>query len=197
MYIHNNENADGTSHNSITTGLVLDLDLKNHKATPARKVWNPNELVFSSSQGSYQNLTNDHVLLYHGSVPLLEEYDENGACVMSARYGEEGLMEGYRGFRGPWVGKPTTKPSVVACGNDDETKVYVSWNGASDVQSWKVYTGTGKENLGVAKTVMKNGFETKATVEGSGSGPGMVMVQAVGGVNDGTRSEVVSVGEGC
>lgn len=105
-------------------------------------------------------------------------------------------MEGYRGYRRDWVGRPRTKPSVVACGRGEGEKVsvYVSWNGASDVQRWRVYMGDGSDMEGV-KVAVKNGFETRIDVDG-GSGE-MVQVEAVGGVNDGTRSEAVSVGSGC
>lgn len=201
MSLHNNANDDYSSLTSITTGLVLDLDLQKRTTSVVRKMWNANQTpVFSTSQGSYQSLANDHVLLYHGDVPLVEEYDEKGACVMSAWYGSAtNGMEGYRGYRSPWVGKPTTKPSVVACESDsgeDAAAVYVSWNGASDVQAWKIYAGKNKGSLGVVKTVAKNGFETRMKVEGV-SRACAVMAQAVGGVNDGTKSEVVSVGKGC
>lgn len=129
---------------------------------------------------------------------MIEEYDETGACVMSAQYGTEDSMQGYRAYRAPWVGRPRTKPSVVACKADQGTgtKVYVSWNGATDVSAWKVYGGSGEGSMKVVKTVGKNGFETKALVEDD-IGGGKVMVQAVGGVGDGRMSEVVSIGQGC
>lgn len=200
MSLHNNANDDYSSLTTLTTGLVLDLDLQNRTTSVVRKMWNADQPVFAVSQGSYQSLPNDHALMYHGRVPLLEEFDENGACVMTAWYGtlNDG-MEGYRGYRSPWVGRPTTKPSVVACKDDsseDTVAAYVSWNGASDVQAWKIYAGKDKKSLEVVKTAPRNGFETRTKV--GGVSPGCVMmVQAVGGVNDGTKSEVVSVGKRC
>ncbi|RJE18632.1 hypothetical protein PHISCL_09036, partial [Aspergillus sclerotialis] len=115
MSLHNNENCDFISGTTATTGLVLDLDFESHKVTLNRRMWNAANPVYSESQGSYQTLDNDHVLLFHGRDPVVEEYDENGACVMTARYGFEGDMQGYRGYRKDWVGRPRTKPSVVAC----------------------------------------------------------------------------------
>jgi hypothetical protein len=210
MYIHNNENYDDSSpHTTLTTGLVLDLDLTNKTVTAARRIWNADEPIFSTSQGSYQNLTNGHALMFHGSDPLVEEYDAAGACVMSARFGRTaGGMEGYRAYRAPWVGRPQSRPSVVVCAGEgkgvssgeqqqeEEVAVYVSWNGASDVQGWKIYAGPEERGLRVVRTAMKNGFETRATVDGV-SGGDVVIVQAVGGVNDGTRSEAVLDMENC
>ena len=137
-------------------------------------------------------LDNDHVLLFHGRDPVFEEFDENGACVMTARYGFEGDMQGYRGYRREWIGRPRTKPSVVACGDGEKVSVYVSWNGVSDVRSWRVYMGDGGD-MRIVKVVGKNGFETRIDVSGPGK---MVQVEAVGGVNDGTKSEALSVGSG-
>lgn len=215
MYIHNNENYDESSpHTTLTTGLVLDLDLTNKTVSAARRIWNADEPIFSTSQGSYQNLANGHALMFHGSDPLVEEYDAAGACVMSARFGTAaGGMEGYRAYRAPWVGRPDSRPSVVVCAGEGKgvssgeqqqpqqpgeegVSVYVSWNGASGVQGWKIYAGSEEGGLRAVRTATKNGFETRATVDGV-SGGDAVMVQAVGGVNDGTRSEVVLDTENC
>lgn len=196
MTLHNNENADDLGGTSLTTGLVLDLDLDSRRASLNRRVWNAADSIYSYSQGGYQTLANGHVLLFHGNVPVVEEYDENGACVMTARYGHDQVMQGYRGYRKEWVGRPRTRPSVVACGvGGGEVVVYVSWNGASDVRAWGVYVGSDEGSLRSVKTVAKNGFETRVGLDGPAGK--VVQVQAVGGVNDGVRSEVVFVGSGC
>lgn len=192
--IHNNENIAFTSKTIQTTGLALDLDLNSKKVTLNRKLWDPVEPVYAESQGSYQNLANGHVLMGHGSVPKIAEFDENGACVMRAWFGDEAYTSAYRVFRSPWVGTPTTKPKVVACPEDGGTAVYASWNGATDIQSWKISTGSDDGNLSVSQIVPKNGFETRTQFE---SPFDKVSVEAVGGPNGGVESEVVAVGEGC
>lgn len=192
--IHNNENTAFTSETIQTTGLALDLDLKSKKVTLNRELWDPVEPVYAQSQGSYQNLDNGHVLMAHGAVPKIAEFDENGACIMRAWFGDEGAMSAYRVFRSPWVGIPKTKPSVVACPEDGVTVVYASWNGATDIQSWKISTGSAGESLEVAQTVPRNGFETSVQLEDSFD---KVVVKAIGGPNGGVESEAVTVGDGC
>jgi hypothetical protein len=69
--------------------------------------------------------------------------------------------------------------------------VYVSWNGATDVESWKVYSGSQ-----IKQTAVRNGFETTILVDGL-SGSDSVVVEAVGGFGDGKRSQPATVGQGC
>lgn len=173
--------------------------MQNHTVTPVRKLWNSDAPLFAVSQGSFQPLPNGHVLLQHGAMPVLEEYDENGALVMNARFGFDESTQSYRGYRfREWVGKPTTRPEAVACreGGSDAVVVYVSWNGATDVRGWKVRMG---DELAVVGNVRdKNGFETRIVLEGvEGRDGEKVVVQAVGGVGDGVQSSVVKVGERC
>lgn len=190
-----------TSRTHVSTGLVLDLDFQTRATSVRSKLWNPDDIFFAQAQGGYQDLPNGHVLLQHGTVPIIEEYDSNGACVMTARFGLNNVTMSYRGYRSLWVGTPKTKPDVVACreedshGRSERTAVYVSWNGATDVQAWKVYAGHDKK-VEFVKTVAKNGFETRIEIDGNLVGRA-VMVQAVGGPNGGKQSEIVSVGAGC
>ncbi|CAG8088330.1 unnamed protein product [Penicillium salamii] len=189
--LHNNENTEFTGHTSLTTGMVLDVELQgSRQVTLKSRMWDAAEPVFAQSQGSYQSLGNGHSLQNHGATPKIEEYDENGAIVMRARFGYDNSMQTYRTYRYPWVGRPATKPTAVACSDDEEkTVVYVSWNGASDVQAWTVRSGSAVE-----KTAVRNGFETKIMVEGLDNSDSIV-VEAVGGVGDGMASDPVTVGQ--
>jgi hypothetical protein len=189
--LHNNDNTEFTGHTSLTTGLLLDVELKgSKKVTLKSRMWDAAEPVYAESQGSYQTLDNGHSLQDHGATPKIEEYDENGAIVMRARFGYDNTMQTYRTYRYPWVGRPTTKPDAVVClKNGGEAFVYVSWNGASDVESWKVHSGSV-----VKSTAVRNGFETPILVKGL-SDSDSIVVEAVGGVGDGMRSDSVNVGQ--
>ena len=189
--LHNNDNTEFTGHTSLTTGMVLDVELQGpKKVTLKSRMWDAAEPVYAESQGSYQTLGNGHSLQDHGATPKIEEYDENGTIVMRARFGYDNTMQTYRAYRYPWVGRPITKPDVVAClKSSGETVVYVSWNGASDVELWKVYSGSA-----VKRTAIRNGFETTILVKGLGDGD-LIVVEAVGGVGNGMRSKAVTVGQ--
>ena len=192
--MHNNYNTEESGAAHLTTGLEIALDFESKTATSTRRMWNPQSPVFVVSQGSYQPLANDHVLLGHGAMPVIEEYDQNGALVMGARFGYDRTMQSYRAYRKTWVGTPRTKPSVKACREMDGGSItlYVSWNGATDIQSWEVLSASKKGKFEVIQTVPRNGFETKISVN---SRSNSVAVKAVGGPNGGVVSEVVNVGK--
>lgn len=91
----------------------------------------------------------------------------------------------YRAFKQPWVGCPITSPAVVAKSERNGTTVYMSWNGATEVSSierlawyrevllcadvaqveaWKIYGGNTTTRLTYITSVLKNGFETAASI---------------------------------
>lgn len=178
-----------TSPTSQTTGMTLALNLTSKHVSLVSKLWDAEDPVYAVSQGSFQALDNGHVLMQHGATPKLEEYDDEGALVMRAWFGEDQEIQSYRGYRFEWAGKPRGRPNAAACTQGGKTAVYVSWNGATEVRSWKVYAGKNKGHLKAVKTATKNGFETRISLDGVASGD-VVMVEAVGA---GAKSEMVTV----
>ncbi|KAH8697977.1 hypothetical protein BGW36DRAFT_379779 [Talaromyces proteolyticus] len=104
---------------------------------------------------------------------------------MSVRFGYDTTVQRYRAYSYPWIRHPSTKPDVVACSYSEsgKTAMYVNWNGATDVQSWKVYSGSNLKPI-----AKRNDFETTILVDGL-TDRHFVVVEAVGGVGDGTRSD--------
>ena len=79
---------------------------------------------------------------------------------------------------------------MFACKNGNDTAVYMSWNGATEVQRWTVLGGKAKETLDEVASVDKSGFETKATVSGQ---LGYIRAEASGqGIETGV-SKIVAV----
>ncbi|KAJ5713452.1 uncharacterized protein N7483_010633 [Penicillium malachiteum] len=195
LSLHNNDNDDLTRGAALTTGMVLEVELTGSKnVTLKRRMWDHLDPVFSVAQGGFQSLPNGHVLLGHGAVPRFEEFDADSQIVMRAYFGYDSNMESYRAYRSPWVGRPSTKPDVIACPAGDgmkRTAVFMSWNGATDVESWKVYSGSQ-----VKGTAVRNGFETAVVIDGLANGDS-VFIEAVGGVGSGVQSATITVGQGC
>jgi hypothetical protein len=76
----------------------------------------------------------------------------------------------YRAFKAPWVGTPSTKPSIAVRKFSGKAVVYVSWNGATKVAKWKVLAGKKASSVHkAAGTASKTGFET--TIGTSNAGP--------------------------
>lgn len=116
LSMHNSDNTPFTGHISLTTGMLLDMELQGSKqVTLKSQIWDAAEPVYAESQGSNQLLGNGHSLQDHGATPKIEEYNEYGTIVMRARFGYDNTIQTYRVYRYLWVGRPSTRPNVVAC----------------------------------------------------------------------------------
>ena len=116
-----------------------------------------------------------------GSQPEFSEYGVHGKQVLNGS-----LPLGtntYRAYRFPWTGTPTTRPSVALVpGDNGNLKVYESWNGATQVASWRVLGGSSSSSLGSFSTTKLTGFETQETLH---SEPATLEVQALGSGEEG------------
>jgi hypothetical protein len=141
-------------------GLVLSLDQSKHTATlvhqytPVRG--NPQTAAFL---GSMQLLPNGNVLVGWGSTPWFTEYSKTGKVLLDARWPGGDLS--YRAqYVSSWVGKPYFAPSGAARNKGGKSTVFASWDGATQVASWRVLGGSNAKHLSVVATKTKGGFET-------------------------------------
>jgi hypothetical protein len=73
-------------------------------------------------------------------------------------------------FRQKWVGRPKTTPAISIVRNPSGSITYrLSWNGATEVASWRLMSGSTASTLKPVKTVPRSGFETAATVSAPGT----------------------------
>ena len=94
---------------------------------------------------------------------FITEYSASGDMLLDARLPGSDIT--YRAKVEPWVGQPLTPPAAAARQKDGKTTVYASWNGATQVASWKVLSGAGGHTVA---TAAKSGFETAIHVSRSG-----------------------------
>ena len=166
----NNYNALGIDNGTHPSdGLVLQLALPPNKSDPPVTLdylSDPNDHIYSGSQGSTTLLPNGNFFLQYGEIPVVKEFTcsgPNGSAVpWTARFGLDNLVQSYRGFKSDWRGFPTTSPDL-ALGDDGNgcRAAYVSWNGATDVQAWVVFEGRTEGGLSRVGTVGYKGFETQ------------------------------------
>lgn len=128
----------------------LDLSLSTSNSTTTTRP------ILSSSQGSYQTLPNGHIVLGYGFNAAMAEFSETGEllCSMlfqpSSRF-DTGDVQSYRNLRFNWTGTPRdTKPRLVgevdgsssssssssSSLSSGDVKLYMSWNGATEVSRW-------------------------------------------------------------
>ena len=141
--------------------LVLALDHRRKRATLARDYRHSRQLL-SRAMGNAQRLGNGNLLVGWGTEPYLTEFSARGAVVFDARLPPGG--QNYRVFRLPWTGKPTDRPRLVALSTTAGRRLYVSWNGATEVASWQLRSGERAADLLVRATGPKRAFETMLTV---------------------------------
>lgn len=148
-------------------GLVIQLDLNEMSATLTHALIHPTKCL-SPSQGSIQILPpsegqSGNFFVGWGHSAAYTEYSPDGEILCDVHFAPPiffnfGWVKSYRTFKAPWVGKPTTPPDVALSNG----AVFVSWNGATEVVSWRL---EGSEGLWDGDFVAidqmpRSGFET-------------------------------------
>jgi EmrB/QacA subfamily drug resistance transporter len=142
-------------------GLVLKLDQAARTATLVAQY--PGGGKFETEyMGDTQQLQNGNTFVGWGSEPYLSEYGPSGKLLLEGSFPGSDLS--YRSTLEQWVGKPLTAPAGAARQADGSTTVYASWNGATEVVSWRVLAGSGSGSdpgpLAVVARAARSGFET-------------------------------------
>jgi hypothetical protein len=143
-------------------GMVLDLDEEAMTATLVREYVHPTE-VLSTSQGNMQILPNGNVFIGWGSAPVFSEFSRDGELIFNGRFPLN--HSSYRAYRFPWVGQPTEPPDLAVRVVGTESQVYASWNGATEVASWRVIAGPAPEQMEAVGEAERDGFETSIRVD--------------------------------
>ncbi|KXJ95031.1 ASST-domain-containing protein [Microdochium bolleyi] len=126
---------------ALTRGLKIRVDQTAMTAQIVTEYMNPRKII-GKSQGSYQTLPNGHVLLGYGDSAAFTEYAADGTVLCDVHFGPEvrytfSDVMSYRVHKYEWHGWPLTLPvSVLDQSEDREWKVYVSWNGATEIKDW-------------------------------------------------------------
>jgi EmrB/QacA subfamily drug resistance transporter len=142
-------------------GLVLKLDQQAHEATLAAQ-YTLGDDFDAQYMGDTQRLANGNVFVGWGSEPYFAEYSRSGRLLFEGELPGPNLT--YRATVQPWVGKPLTPPVGAALEAGGKTTVYASWNGATQVVSWRVLAGSSATRLRVVASAARSGFETAVTV---------------------------------
>ena len=152
--------------NGVSRGLVLSLDTSNHTASLVAAYSRASRPLDAAFLGSMQVLPNGNALVGWGSQPYFSEFTKSGKLLLDAVWPGKDLS--YRAlFSNTWVGTPYFPPSGAARKTNGKTTVYASWDGDTQVASWKVRAGSNANHLPAVATKTKNGFETPIAIKGS------------------------------
>lgn len=144
-------------------GLVLRLDRSARTATLAAQYGEKGGFE-TDYMGDTQPLENGDVFVGWGSEPYFTEYGPSGQVLYEAQLPGSDLT--YRATVGQWSGRPATPPVGAARAGSAGTTVYASWNGATEVASWRVLAGSGVSHLTAVASARRTGFETAVAVHG-------------------------------
>ena len=150
------DNAAAPPAEKFTRILRLRVDTTAKKATLVTSYHHAGRLA--PFEGNAQFLPSGHLFVGWGALPFYTEFDHGGSVLLDARFGKlRGRVTGvnqdadsYRAYKFVWHGHPTDSPAVAV--RDD--KMYVSWNGATEVARWRLVVD-GR----AAQTIVKSAFE--------------------------------------
>jgi hypothetical protein len=146
---------------SQSRGITVRLDAKAMTATlVSEDVHEPS--LAASFEGNVQALSDGNSFVGWGQQPYFTEFNSQGQMVFDGRF--VGSNSSYRSYRFPWTGTPSVGPAVAASTSGSTTNVYVSWNGATQVASWRVLAGSAPDALEAVATSNKQGFETQIPI---------------------------------
>jgi Arylsulfotransferase (ASST) len=167
-----------------TRGEIVNLDLKSRRATLAQSLVRTPGPLTTASQGNVQTLPGGDRMLGWGGLPNFTEFDSSGQIVFDGQLARGEFS--YRVYRFPWTGRPAQAPAVAAKTQSQaepvckpakpgeascqalrlirQTIVYMSWNGATDVASWRVLAGSSPSHLAAVATTTRSGFETNVSI---------------------------------
>jgi hypothetical protein len=110
-------------------------------------------------EGGVQVLSDGAAFIGWGSAPFFSEYGPLGQQIYNARFNEP--VVSYRAYRFPWNAQPATAPAVAVSGRVHRLRrLFVSWNGATEVSSWRVLAGNQPRRLAPLLVSPTAGFET-------------------------------------
>lgn len=179
------DNANTSGHGS--RALLVNVDESNRQVSLEHSYQHPAGFL-ASSLGSVQQLSNGNVYVGWGAQPYMSEFSADGKLLVDGQFESQGRS--YRAFLVDWVGNPKTKPAVKALtAAEGGFVIYVSWNGATEVDHWVVLAGDSASSLKPVGSQPWSGFETAIFVNSNGPAFAVSAVDRDG--NELGRSEVV------
>ncbi|MGZ4344520.1 MAG: MFS transporter [Solirubrobacteraceae bacterium] len=138
-------------------GLELKLDPQAHSATLAADYTHGSNFD-ADYMGSTQPLAGGGAFVGWGSQSNFSMFDGSSKMILDVVLPRPDIT--YRATVEQWVGLPLYPPVGAARVKGGKTTVYASWNGATQVASWRVLAGASAGSLSAIGTADRSGFET-------------------------------------
>ncbi len=161
-------------------GLRLALRPEGRQATLSHECTHTDTAIAANEagfMGNTQLLPNGGYFVgWGGGMPYFSGFGSPGEATQAPIVLDGRFPAGwfsYRSYVSDWTGDPP--PSELALvvrpagATLDVWDVYVSWNGATEIASWRLWGGDSTGSLAPLRTVARTGFETTTAVRVSGS----------------------------
>ncbi|KAL2824601.1 ASST-domain-containing protein [Aspergillus cavernicola] len=164
--IMNNASDEGENEEDVSSALYVQIDTTASPmtATVAKRINRPDGGL-TRLRGNVQALPNGNTFVGWSERGYQSEHDPDGKLLMEAKFAST-RFSSYRSYKYPFTGRPKTPPDVVSSvyGTDETdltTIFHVSWNGATDIASWKFYARSADDGVPVPiGNTTKTDFET-------------------------------------
>ncbi|MGK2956657.1 MAG: arylsulfotransferase family protein [Solirubrobacterales bacterium] len=157
-------------------GLILKLNNKRMTANVDQEFIHPNHPL-APTQANLQRLPSGNFMVGWGQSPLTTEHAPDGTVVFDANV--RGASSIYRTYRQPWIGRPTGPVAMATERSGNSASAWVSWNGDTEVDRWRVLTGSRASTLTTTKTVNRTGFETRIKIGPLASGAASIQIKGL------------------
>jgi arylsulfotransferase ASST len=147
--------------------IILEVDTAQRHVGLKRAYIHPGEVLLAGAMGSAQLLEDGRMFVGWGTEPHFSEFAADGRLLLDGDIAVG--APSYRAFTQAWSGHPTEPPTAAARHRSGGgAVVYASWNGATDVATWRVFAGKSKSALHEAGSGRRSNFETAIAVRHNG-----------------------------
>jgi hypothetical protein len=159
--------------------------------------------VFGSYMGNTQRLADGNTFLSWGAAFNATGYafvsitvvTPDGNTLFELSFDQPYVS--YRAFIFPWHGYPDTPPDLAYKLNDNVLTLGYSWNGATEVASYRVYGGSSPQSLGLIEEQVKTDFETQSVLVNISKNECYFQVAALDKIgSEMARSKIISTDAG-
>ncbi|KAL4963543.1 uncharacterized protein BDV14DRAFT_176374 [Aspergillus stella-maris] len=168
----NNASDELEAEEDVSSALYVEIDSAASPMTAkVIKRINRPDGGLTRLRGNVQTLPNGNTFVGWSERGYQSEHDPDGHLLMEAKFVSTRLSS-YRSWKHPFIGRPNTPPDVVSSvyGTDESdmtTIIHVSWNGATDIATWRFFARSAEDGVAVPiGETTKTDFETMYIADG-------------------------------
>ncbi|MCL5997223.1 MAG: aryl-sulfate sulfotransferase [Chloroflexi bacterium] len=134
------------------------------EAKTATLVWDYRNTpdIYAAAMGNVQRLPGGNTVIGWGTGRMATEMMADGSKAFEVKLPVPYWT--YRAFRFPWHGYPSTPPTLITQTTVLTTELFYSWNGATDISSYRIYAGNDPHPTTLIATAPKTGFEEQTVL---------------------------------